>query len=120
LAWFERLTAHAAELMASGGPVVLAGDYNVVPRPQDIYPTRSLDNNALIQPESRQAFALLLAQGWTDAMRKLHPDGPLWTFWDYKFEPCQKDKGMRRSQESFLDALLDRAVKFIELWHLLE
>jgi exodeoxyribonuclease-3 len=95
LAWFERLIAHAAELMASGAPVVLAGDYNVVPTPQDIYPTRSLDNNALIQPESRQAFARLLAQGWTDAMRKLHPDGPLWTFWDYKFERWQKDKGMR-------------------------
>jgi exodeoxyribonuclease III len=77
LAWFERLIAHAAELMASGAPVVLAGDYNVVPTPQDIYPTRSLDNNALIQPQSRQAFARLLAQGWTDAMRKLHPDGPL-------------------------------------------
>jgi exodeoxyribonuclease III len=95
LGWFERLIAHAAELMASGAPVVLAGDYNVVPTPQDIYPTRSLDNNALIQPESRQAFARLLAQGWTDALRKLHPDGPLWTFWDYKFERWQKDKGMR-------------------------
>ena len=100
LAWFERLIAHAAELMASGAPVVLAGDYNVVPTPQDIYPTRSfirrsLDNNALIQPASRQAFARLLAQGWTDAMRKLYPDGPLWTFWDYKFERWQKDKGMR-------------------------
>ena len=95
LAWFERLIAHAAELIASGAPVVLAGDYNVVPTPQDIYPTRSLDNNALIQPESRQAFARLLAQGWTDAMRKLHPDGPLWTFWDYKFERWPKDKGMR-------------------------
>jgi exodeoxyribonuclease-3 len=95
LAWLERLIGHAAELMASGAPVVLAGDYNVVPTTQDIYPTRSLDNNALIQPESRQAFARLLAQGWTDAMRKLHPDGPLWTFWDYKFERWQKDKGMR-------------------------
>ena len=95
LAWFERLIAHAAELMASGALVVLAVDYNVVPTPQDIYPTRSLDNNALIQPESRQAFARLLAQGWTDALRKLHPDRPLWTFWDYKFERWQKDKGMR-------------------------
>jgi exodeoxyribonuclease-3 len=95
LAWFERLIAHAAELMASGAPVVLAGDYNVVPTPQDIYPTRSLDNNALIQPQSRQAFARLLAQGWTDAMRRLHPDGPLWTFWDYKYERWAKDKGMR-------------------------
>jgi exodeoxyribonuclease III len=95
LSWFERLITHAAELMASGVPVVLAGDYNVVPTPEDIYPTRSLDNNALIQPESRRAFARLLTQGWTDAMRKLHPSGPLWTFWDYKFERWEKDKGMR-------------------------
>jgi len=95
LAWFERLITHAAELMTTGAPVVLAGDYNVVPTPQDIYLTRSLDNNALIQPESRQAFARLLSQGWTDAMRKLQPEGPLWTFWDYKFERWPKDKGMR-------------------------
>jgi exodeoxyribonuclease-3 len=110
LAWFERLIAHAAELMASGAPVVLAGDYNVVPTPQDIYPTRSLDNNALIQPESRQAFAHLLAQGWTDAMRKLHPDGPLWTFWDYKFERWQKDKGMRLDHFLLSPNLSDRLV----------
>src|SRR5260370_32191038 len=92
LAWFERLIAQAAARMASGARVVLADDYNVVPTPQDIYPTRSLDNNALIQPESRQAFARLLAQGWTDAMRRLHPDGPLWTFWDYKYERCRTTK----------------------------
>ncbi len=110
LAWFERLIAHAAELMASGAPVVLAGDYNVVPTPQDIYPTRSLDNNALIQPKSRQAFARLLAQGWTDAMRKLHPDGPLWTFWDYKFERWQKDKGMRLDHFLLSPNLSDRLV----------
>ena len=110
LAWFERLIAHAAELMASGAPVVLAGDYNVVPTPQDIYPTRSLDNNALIQPESRQAFARLLAQGWTDAMRKLHPNGPLWTFWDYKFERWQNDKGMRLDHFLLSPNLSDRLV----------
>jgi len=95
LAWFERLIAHASELISTGVPVVLAGDYNVVPTPQDIYPTRSLDNNALIQPASRKAFARLLSQGWTDALRTLHPAGPLWTFWDYKFERWPKDKGMR-------------------------
>ena len=95
LAWFERLISHAAELMTAGVPVVLAGDYNVVPTAQDIYQTRSLDNNALIQPESRQAFARMLAQGWTDALRKLRPDGPLWTFWDYKRDRWQADKGMR-------------------------
>jgi exodeoxyribonuclease III len=110
LAWFERLIDHAAELMASGAPVVLAGDYNVVPTPQDIYPTRSLDNNALIQPESRQAFARLLAQGWTDALRKLHSEGPLWTFWDYKFERWQKDKGMRLDHFLLSPNLSDRLV----------
>jgi hypothetical protein len=97
-------------LFCSGVPVVLAGDYNVVPTLQDIYPTRSLDNNALIQPESRQAFARLLAQGWTDAMRKLHPDGPLWTFWDYKFEPWQKDKCTRLDHFLLSRNLSDRLV----------
>jgi exodeoxyribonuclease III len=95
LAWFKRLISHAAGLIAASVPVVLAGDYNVVPTPQDIYPTRSLDNNALIQPESREAFARLLEQGWTDALRKLYPAGPLWTFWDYEYQRWQKDKGMR-------------------------
>lgn len=95
LAWFERLITYAAQLRTAGVPVVFAGDYNVVPTVQDIYPTRSLDDNALIQPASRLAFARLLAQGWTDALRKLHPDGPLWTFWDYKRERWSKDKGMR-------------------------
>jgi exodeoxyribonuclease III len=93
--WFERLITHAAALMAAGVPVVLAGDYNVAPAAQDIYPTRSLDDNALIQPESRQAFARLVTQGWTDALRKLQPEGPLWTFWDYKRDRWQSDKGMR-------------------------
>jgi exodeoxyribonuclease-3 len=95
LAWFERLITHAAELLTTGAPVVLAGDYNVVPTAQDIYQTRSLDNNALIQPASRRAFERLLAQGWTDALRKLKPHGPLWTFWDYKRERWPLDKGMR-------------------------
>jgi exodeoxyribonuclease-3 len=110
LAWFERLLTHAAELMSSGVPVVLAGDYNVVPTPQDIYPTRSLDNNALIQPPSRELFARLLAQGWTDALRKLQPEGPLWTFWDYKRERWQKDKGMRLDHLLLSPAIADRRV----------
>jgi exodeoxyribonuclease-3 len=95
LAWFERLIAHAAGLLSTGVPVVMAGDYNVVPTTRDIYETRSLDNNALIQPESRRAFARMLNQGWTDALRTLYPDDPLWTFWDYKRERWPADKGMR-------------------------
>ena len=95
LAWFERLIEHANNLITSNVPVVLAGDYNVVPTQQDIYPTQSLDNNALVQPSSREAFQRLLRQGWTDALRKRHPSGPLWTFWDYKFARWEADKGMR-------------------------
>jgi exodeoxyribonuclease-3 len=110
LAWFERLIAHAGELVAAGVPAVLAGDYNVVPTVQDIYQTRSLDDNALIQPESRQAFARLLTQGWTDALRKLHPNGPLWTFWDYKRERWPADKGMRLDHFLLSPALSVRLV----------
>jgi exodeoxyribonuclease III len=95
LAWFERLIVHANNLITAGAPVVLAGDYNVVPTQQDIYKTQSLDNNALVQPASREAFQRLLRQGWTDALRKRHPSGPLWTFWGYNFERWQANKGMR-------------------------
>jgi exodeoxyribonuclease III len=111
LAWFERLITHAAELMTIGAPIVLAGDYNVVPTPEDIYQTRSLDDNALIQPESRNAFARLLAQGWTDAMRKLYPKGPLWTFWDYKRERWANDKGMRLDHLLLSPTMSERLVE---------
>jgi exodeoxyribonuclease-3 len=108
MAWFECLIEHGAELMKAGVPVVLAGDYNVVPTVQDIYPTRSLDNNALIQPQSRQAYARLLAQGWTDALRKLQPEGPLWTFWDYKRNRWPLDKGMRLDHFLLSPTVCDR------------
>jgi exodeoxyribonuclease-3 len=111
LSWFERLIAHAAELRTTGVPVILAGDYNVVPTPEDIYPTRSLDGNALIQPESREAFARLLCQGWTDALRKLQPEGPLWTFWDYKRERWQADKGMRLDHFLLSPELSERLIE---------
>jgi exodeoxyribonuclease-3 len=95
LAWFERLIAHAAELQNAGVPVVLAGDYNVVPTPADIYPSKSWSKNALVQPQPRAAYACLLAQGWTDALRMLHPREPMYTFWDYKFGRWQRDSGLR-------------------------
>ncbi len=110
LAWFERLRLHAAGLISAGLPVVLAGDYNVVPTAQDIYPTRSLDKNALIQPESRQAFARLLGQGWTDALRRLQPEGPLWTFWDYERNRWSADKGMRLDHFLLSPILCERLV----------
>jgi exodeoxyribonuclease III len=110
LAWMERLIVHAAALLAAGLPVVLAGDYNVVPTPADIYPTRSLDKNALIQPQSRAAYARLVAQGWTDALRARHPDSPLWTFWDYKRERWPADKGMRLDHLLLSPSLAPRLV----------
>jgi exodeoxyribonuclease-3 len=110
LAWFERLIAHTAALMKAAVPVVLAGDYNVVPTAQDIYPTRSLDRNALIQPESRQAYARLIAQGWTDALRKLQPEGSLGTFWDYEYNRWALDKGMRLDHFLLSPTLGDRLV----------
>jgi exodeoxyribonuclease III len=95
LAWLERLAAHAAELYAAGVPVVLAGDYNVVPTERDIYPSRSHSDNALVQPESRAAFARILEQGWLDAIRSLHPDAPMYTFWDCLRNRWPRDAGLR-------------------------
>ena len=95
LAWFDRLIAHADTLLASGAPVVLAGDYNVVPTDFDIYPSETWAGNALVQPESRAAFAKLVGRGWTDALRTLHPDEKLYTFWDYMRERWPRDRGMR-------------------------
>lgn len=95
LAWMQRLAAHAADLYASGVPVVLAGDYNVVPTPFDIYETKSYAKNALVQPESRAAFKTLLDRGWVDAIRTLHPSEPMYTFWDYMRNRWERDAGLR-------------------------
>src|SRR6185312_3364539 len=95
LAWFERLLAHARMLADSGHPVVLAGDYNVVPTDDDIYATRSWLKNALLQPAPRAAYRRLLAQGWLDAVRALHPDERIYTFWDYLRNSWPRDAGLR-------------------------
>ncbi|HEY2707082.1 MAG TPA: exodeoxyribonuclease III [Caulobacteraceae bacterium] len=95
LAWFDRLIAHAATLVEAGVPVVLAGDYNVVPTEADIWPGDDEQDNALLQPQTRAAFQQLLDQGWTDALRTLQPEGPLWTFWGYLRHRWPNDKGMR-------------------------
>lgn len=95
LAWFKRLSRHAKELWNSGHPVILAGDYNVVPANEDIYPTKSWDNDALLQPESRRAYFSILKQGWTDALRRLFPRKRIYTFWDYKRKRWERDAGLR-------------------------
>jgi len=95
LSWFERFIEHAAGLFANGHPVVLAGDYNVVPTDEDIYNPKSWRKDALLQPESRACFERLLAQGWTDALRAKYPDKRLYTFWDYFRQHWQKNSGLR-------------------------
>lgn len=95
LAWFKRLAAHGKKLLAENIPVVLAGDYNVAPTPFDIYPTQSWGDDALVQPESRAAYAKLVKQGWTDAIRALHPDEPMYTFWHYMRKRWPRDAGLR-------------------------
>ncbi len=96
LAWHARFAAHAKGLVATGLPVVLAGDYNIVPTERDIYATRSYAANALVQPAARQAYAELVAQGWTDALRALHPHDPaLHTFWDYMRRRWERNAGLR-------------------------
>jgi exodeoxyribonuclease-3 len=110
LAWFERLIAHTATLQASGVPVVLAGDFNVVPTDADIYPSKSWAKDALLLPESRAAFARLLAQGWTDALRDRHPVGPVYTFWDYKRDRWPRDAGLRIDHILLSSSLGDRLI----------
>lgn len=94
LAWFERLITHAAGLLATGVPAVLAGDYNVVPTDADIYSPRSWTKNALLQPGARRAFARLVAQGWTDALLE-RCGRRAFTFWDVKRDSWSRDAGMR-------------------------
>ncbi len=95
LAWFERLIKHAKTLYASGHPVALAGDFNVVPTDFDIYNPKSWLKDALLQPASRACWQRLLAQGWTDSIRHLHPDERIYTFWDYFRQHWQRDSGLR-------------------------
>jgi exodeoxyribonuclease-3 len=95
LKWFERLTAHAAELLASDKPVILTGDYNVIPTELDVYKPQNFVKDALFFPESREAFRNLMAQGWTDALRTLYPDQPIYTFWDYFRNAYQRNAGLR-------------------------
>src|ERR1700736_1600185 len=95
LRWLDRLIAHAAELLASSAPVVLAGDFNVIPTEADVYkPERWLDD-ALFRVEVREAFALLIKHGWTDSLRTIHPNETIYTFWDYFRNAYGRNAGLR-------------------------
>ena len=95
LRWIERLSARARTLLTEERPVVLAGDYNVIPNDDDTFSVRAMASDALMQPESREGYRRLLAQGWTDALRTRFPKGGVWTFWDYQAGAWQRDAGFR-------------------------
>jgi exodeoxyribonuclease-3 len=119
LAWFERFIAHAADLLETGAPVVLAGDFNVMPTDLDVYKPERWRDDALFRPEVRAAFRRLLDQGWTDAIRKLHPDERIYTFWDYFRDAWGRNAGLRLDHlllspsiaERLADAGVDREVR---------
>ena len=119
LRWIDRLAARARELLAEETPVVLAGDYNVIPNDDDTYSVRAMQDDALMQPESRAGFRALLAQGWTDALRTRHPGGGVWTFGDYQAGAWQRDAGFRIDHlllspvaaDRLIDASVDKAYR---------
>jgi exodeoxyribonuclease-3 len=118
LAWMDRLRAHAVELLAEEKPVVLAGDWNVIPTddPDDVFSARAMASDALMQPESRAAFRRILNLGFTDAIRARYPDGAVYTFWDYTAGCWQRDAGFRidhlllsaQAADRLLDAGVDK------------
>jgi exodeoxyribonuclease-3 len=123
LAWGDRLLEHARELFATRLPVVIAGDFNIVPELRDIYVTKSYRDNALVQPAPRGQYARLLDQGWADALRKIHPDDPaLYTFWDYMRNRWPRNAGLRLDHlllskklvRKLKDAGVDREVRGVE------
>ena len=110
LDWMARLHAHAASLLATEMPVVLAGDYNVCPTAEDVFSEHAMADNALYQPESRAAFRALLSQGWTDAIRAIQPSGRAYTFWDYTMGAWPRDLGLRIDHLLLSPVLADRLI----------
>jgi exodeoxyribonuclease-3 len=110
LAWFERFSRHAAELIAGDIPAVLAGDYNVMPTELDVYKPERWTRDALFRPEVRAAYAQLLEQGWTDALRARHPGERIYTFWDYFRNAYERDAGLRLDHLLVAPVLADRLV----------
>ena len=116
LAWIDRLRERALALLAEERPAVLAGDYNVIPNDDDTFSVRAMQDDALMQPESRAGYRTLVAQGWTDALRTRHPNGGVWTFWDYQAGAWQRDAGFRidhlllspQAADSLIDAGVDK------------
>lgn len=110
LKWLDRLEKHAESLLATNAPVVLAGDFNVIPTEQDVFAPERWVDDALFRPESREGFARLLKQGWIDAVRRMHPEGHIYTFWDYFRNHYGNDRGLRIDHLLVSPALAPRLV----------
>jgi len=95
LRWMQRLQKHADKLQSFNLPVALIGDYNVMPTDLDTYKPEKYFSNALFRPESKKAYKQLVNSGWTDAIRKLHPNERIYTFWDYLRNAYGRDAGLR-------------------------
>ena len=95
LAWMERLIARGAELLEAKAPVIMCGDFNVIPTALDVYKPERWVDDALFRPESRAAFERLMSQGWTDSLRTMYPDQVVYTFWDYLRNAFGRDAGIR-------------------------
>jgi exodeoxyribonuclease-3 len=108
LAWFRRLQAHGRRLLKLKQPVVLAGDFNAIPSDLDVYKPENWKDDALFRPEVRRAYAALLKQGWTDAVRELHPDARIYTFWDYFRNAWPRNAGLRIDHLLLNDVLAKR------------
>jgi exodeoxyribonuclease-3 len=108
LRWIGRLQERARALLAEELPVILAGDYNVIPNDDDTFSVKAMASDALMQPESRHGYRALLAQGWTDALRTRNPKGGIWTFWDYQQGAWQRDAGFRIDHLLLSPAVADR------------
>jgi exodeoxyribonuclease-3 len=110
LRWFERLIAHAADLVTIDAPIVLAGDFNVMPTDRDVYKPERWLNDALFAPDVRAAYARLLDLGWTDALRTLHADETIYTFWDYFRNAYARNAGLRIDHLLLGPILADRLI----------
>lgn len=110
LAWMERLRARMARIWAEEVPCAVLGDFNVIPEDDDVYSPKAMEHDALMQPESRDAYARLLADGWTDAIRTRNPRGGVWTYWDYQAGAWQRDHGFRIDHILLTPDLADRLI----------
>ncbi|NLA67338.1 MAG: exodeoxyribonuclease III [Gammaproteobacteria bacterium] len=110
LRWMQRLHRHARSLVGLEHPVAMVGDFNVIPTDEDVYDPKAWRKDALIQPEVREAWFRLLDQGWTDALRQVHPDARIYTFWDYFRQHAERDRGLRIDHLLLNPALAPRLV----------